>query len=97
MKLHLGCGKRDFGVGWTHIDCGDFPHVESHDITQLPFDDTGITLIYVSHVLEYFDREEVLLILKEWYRVLKFGGILRLAVPNFEVMWYIDDALVRHI
>lgn len=85
-KLHLGCGKRDFGVGWTHIDCGLFPHVHSHNITQLSFDDESVDLVYASHVLEYFDREEVLLVLREWHRVLKSGGIIRLAVPDFEAM-----------
>jgi predicted SAM-dependent methyltransferase len=86
MKLHLGCGKRDFGSNWIHIDCGDFPHVASHDITQLPFDDYSCSVVYASHVIEYFDRDEVVPILKEWHRVLKPGGILRLAVPDFNVM-----------
>lgn len=93
MKLHLGCGKRDFGSDWVHIDAGDFPHVTSHDIVGLPFDDASCDLIYASHVLEYFDREEVIPILAEWHRVLKLGGIIRLAVPDFRAMarLYIDS------
>jgi predicted SAM-dependent methyltransferase len=86
MKLHLGCGKRDFGPEWISIDGGDFPHLHSHDITTLPFEDNSVDLIYSSHVLEYFDRVEVLDVLNEWKRVLKPNGVLRLAVPDFRAM-----------
>ena len=86
MKLHLGCGKRDFGKEWIHIDGGNFPHLYSHDITKLDFADSTVDLIYSSHVLEYFDREQVTDVLHEWKRVLKSNGILRLAVPDFESM-----------
>lgn len=86
MKLHLGCGKRDFGPDWTHIDCGNFPHVTSHNITSLPFDDFSCSRIYASHVIEYFDREEIIPVLKEWHRVLRSGGRISLAVPDFRAM-----------
>jgi len=86
MKLHLGCGKRDFGDGWHHIDYVDYPHVVSNDVTNLPYDNDSCDVIYASHLLEYFDRQEVIEVLKEWRRVLTVGGILRLAVPNFEVL-----------
>lgn len=86
MKLHLGCGKRNFGSDWIHIDGGNFAHLDYYDITDLSqFDDETVNLIYASHVFEYFDREEIVHILHEWKRVLKPDGILRLAVPNFKV------------
>ena len=85
-KLHLGCGWRDFGDDWVHIDGGDYDHLDHNDITKLPHEDESVDLIYASHVLEYFDREEVLPILREWVRVLKRGGTLRIAVPDFEAM-----------
>lgn len=86
MKLHLGCGKRDFGADWIHIDCGNYSHLNSHIITQLPFGDNSCDLIYASHVIGYFDREEIIEVLREWYRVLKSPGLIRLAVPDFEAM-----------
>ena len=91
VKLHLGCGEKDFGEDWIHIDGGDFPHLHSHDVTQLPFKDESVDLIYASHLLEYFDREEAVEVLSEWRRVLRYppggpGGVLRLAVPDFETM-----------
>lgn len=86
MKLHLGCGKRDFGPEWVHIDCGDHQHITFHNIVSLPFEDNSCDVVYASHVIEYFDRESIVDVLKEWHRVLKLGGIIRLAVPDFEAM-----------
>ena len=85
-KINMGCGKRNFGLDWIHIDGGDFEHLHSKNIKILPFEDNTIDLIYSSHVLEYFDRGEVIQVLKEWRRVLKNGGTLRLAVPDFQSM-----------
>jgi predicted SAM-dependent methyltransferase len=86
IKLHLGCGWRNFGDDWVHIDGGDYEHLQHDDITKLPYEDESVDLIYASHVLEYFDREEVVDILSEWTRVLKKGAVLRIAVPDFESM-----------
>ena len=84
MKLHLGCGKR-YLEGYIHVDIAEFEHIDY----QLPIDDLStfkdntVEEIYASHVLEYFDRNDVISVLTEWKRVLKTSGILRLAVPNF--------------
>lgn len=86
IKLNLGCGWRNFGEEWVHVDGGDYKHLNYHDITNLKFKDNTVDLIYASHVLEYFDINEVKKLLREWRRVLKPGGVLRIAVPDFEVM-----------
>jgi predicted SAM-dependent methyltransferase len=84
-KINMGCGWRDFGDSWIHIDSGDYDHLDYTSITDLSqFKDNTIDLIYASHVVEYFDREQVVPLLSEWRRVLKPSGVLRLAVPNFE-------------
>ena len=87
IKLHLGCGKK-FIPGFIHIDLADYPHIDyKRNISDLSmFEDNSVDLIYCCHAVEYFDREEVRNILKEWYRVLKKGGILRVAVPDFEAI-----------
>jgi len=86
VKLNLGCGKRDFGSDWIHIDGADYPHLESQNIESLDYRDKSVDLIYASHVIEYFDRKEVLSVLKEWKRVLRIDGVLRIAVPDFYQM-----------
>lgn len=84
LQLHLGCGKR-FIPGFVHIDLAVFDHIDyTHRIDQLPMIEThSVDLIYACHAFEYFDRVEAVTVLQEWGRVLKPGGILRLAVPDF--------------
>ena len=84
IKINMGCGWRNFGEDWVHIDGGDYSHLDSKDIFNLPYEDNSVDLIYASHVIEYFNRDEVKDVLNEWIRVLKPNGVLRLAVPNFE-------------
>ncbi|GIW22085.1 MAG: hypothetical protein KatS3mg068_1092 [Candidatus Sericytochromatia bacterium] len=85
MKLHLGCGKR-YIPGFVHIDIINYDHIDHvSSIDNLSFiADNSVDLIYNCHVLEHFKRQDVSKVLKEWYRVLKKGGILRTAVPDFE-------------
>jgi len=92
MKLHLGCGKR-YLKGHTHIDLAAFSHLDYiHDIKTLPMiDNESVELIYAAHVLGYFDRVEVLDVLKEWFTKLKKGGILRLATPDFNALIALYD------
>ena len=85
MKLNIGCGKRNFGDKWIHIDGANFSHIDSNDILLKSFKDDSVDLIYSSHFIEYFDRNEIISLLKRWKKVLKKNGILRLAVPDFRV------------
>ena len=86
VKLNLGCGNRNFGSDWTHIDGAEYPHVESHNVISLDYRDKSVDLIYASHLIEYFDRAEIVTVLKEWKRVLRIDGMLRIAVPDFYQM-----------
>ena len=84
IKLNIGCGKKNFGEDWIHIDGSDYPHIQYKNIFKLEFENSTVDLIYLSHVFEYFDRDEAKVVLKEYLRVLKPNGVLRLAVPDFE-------------
>lgn len=87
LKLHLGCGRRHI-PGFVNIDQVPGDHVEYvQDITNLTrFSDNSSELIYACQVIEYFDREHIDSVLREWVRVLSPGGILRLSVPNFQII-----------
>jgi SAM-dependent methyltransferase len=41
-------------------------------------------MVYHSHVLEHFSQEDGELLIRECYRVLKPGGVLRVVVPDLE-------------
>ncbi len=87
MKLHIGCGKK-YLDGYKHLDVIDFDHVDYVcDTRQLTMiDDESVLEIYACHILEHVERNEVVAVLSEWRRVLKPGGILRVAVPDFEAV-----------
>ena len=85
MKFNIGCGHRNFGKEWIHIDGENYDHIDSSDIFIKDYQDNSADLIYASHFIEYFDREEVVPLLKRWKNVLIPNGVLRLAVPDFKV------------
>lgn len=85
--LNLGCGQR-FHPAWINLDLAPIdPSIRLWDVTQpLPFADASFPAVYHSHLLEYLPREQTLPFLRECWRVLQSGGILRLAIPNLEAM-----------
>jgi predicted SAM-dependent methyltransferase len=87
MKLHLGCGSR-YIPGFVHIDAIPFEHIDHvTSVDSLGFlPDGSAEIIYSAHVLEHFTRIRLPSVLKEWNRVLKIGGILRISVPSFEAI-----------
>lgn len=84
IKINLGSGKRNFGKDWIHIDIADYPHIKYKNIFDFPL--KNVDLIYASHLIEYFNREDAIKLLKYLKKKLKYNGILRLAVPNFEII-----------
>jgi predicted SAM-dependent methyltransferase len=58
-----------------------------HDIRKpLPFPDGSATAIYASHVLEHLYLEEARRLIREAFRVLRAGGILRVVVPDLNAI-----------
>lgn len=77
-----------------HIDALPAPHVDVvGPVDRLDaFADQTVDLIYASHLLEHFGRHEVQGVLSEWFRVLRPGGVLRLAVPDFAAVVQLYEA-----
>ena len=54
-----------------------------HDVRKpLPFPDGCTDAVYASHVLEHLYREEGQQLIRESFRVLTSGGIIRIVVPD---------------
>ncbi|MDX2303670.1 MAG: methyltransferase domain-containing protein [Microscillaceae bacterium] len=83
--LNLGCGHR-FHPTWTNVDfTSTAPGVIAHNLLSgIPFDNNSYDVVYHSHVLEHFSRQDGKHFIRECHRVLKPGGILRMAIPNLE-------------
>ena len=60
-------------------------HFVHHDLAYgIPFKDGVVDFIYSSHFLEHLFYKDAQHLLKESYRVLKAGGIIRISVPDLE-------------
>lgn len=49
----------------------------------LPYEDESVDEIYSSHALEHSGKYEIVPILAEWWRVLKYDARLTIEVPDF--------------
>jgi len=87
MKIDIGSGDKRY-EGYTPWDWS----LEG-DARVLPYEDNSLEEIKASHVLEHIPRHQVNETLRHWVSKLKPGGILRIAVPDFdEIMrMAIDD------
>jgi predicted SAM-dependent methyltransferase len=83
--LNLGCGQR-FHTNWTNIDfTSTGKDVIAYNLTKgIPQPENIFDVVYHSHVLEHFSKTQAKFFLQECRRVLKPGGILRIAIPNLE-------------
>jgi len=85
LKLNLGCGRRIL-KGYINIDSNPVENVVVMDVRILEFADEAMDEILAEFVLEHIPYYEVPETLWEWWRVLKQGGILKLMVPDFEMI-----------
>jgi predicted SAM-dependent methyltransferase len=83
--LNLGCGSR-IHPAWTNLDLSPAGQgVIVHDLRRsIPFSGAFFDVVYCSHLLEHFSKADAKSLMKECYRVLRSGGILRVAVPDLE-------------
>jgi predicted SAM-dependent methyltransferase len=85
----IGCGKDApyFGepgaVSVTRIDLDESsrPSIRA-DVRDIPVPDQTFDVVHSRHVLEHFGRDETVAVLREWVRILRVGGELKLNLPN---------------
>lgn len=89
-KLHLGPGPgwvKPSGK-WLAVDVDPERAdvvIDFHDFDRFPLDDGSVDAIYASHTFEHVSMYRIGQVMRECYRVLMPGGILRIVVPNPEV------------
>ena len=90
LKLNLGAGQNR-AEGYVNLD-----RENGEEAYPLPYPDNHFSEVRASHLLEHFKRKLVVPVLREWVRVLKPGGSLKIAVPNRDWIfthWH-DDAFL---
>lgn len=81
IYLHLGCGERKFD-GFINIDAETSADMQL-DLTQpLPWQKSSVSGIYSEHFFEHITQAQGLALLHECQRVLKPGGVVRIAMPD---------------
>jgi predicted SAM-dependent methyltransferase len=86
IKLHLGCGERRI-PNYINVDIRETATVDLvADITNLPYDNNSVDLIYSCANIEHFGRREWIGVLEHWYALLKPGGVLRLSTADFSAV-----------
>ena len=82
MKLDIGCGSQKLD-GYIGVDAYVETDIKAQ-MWEIPLGDGEVEEIYSSHTLEHVPIALVQPTLKEWFRLLKPGGILLLQVPNMD-------------
>jgi predicted SAM-dependent methyltransferase len=101
LKFNFGCGNKPI-QGFINVDIQPGPGVDLvWDVTQLvgKIQPSCADTIYCCHTLEHIDKKIIVDLLKEWRSFLKPGGIIRIAVPDFEaiVEWYINGGSIDNL
>jgi len=82
LLLHPGCQKVR-KEGWVNIDLAGFPvDLRWNLLRTLPLEDGRADAVFHEHLLEHFALRDGLWLAREWFRVLKTGGVLRIGVPD---------------
>ena len=100
MKVCFGYNKPMDDVGFKSVDIQGNPNIMDDVFELKSIKDNSCDIIIASHVLEHGNyngvvserRDQLVEVLKLWYSKLKEGGILYLAVPNFDfvAVYYIQ-------
>ncbi len=87
FSLQIG-GSSDVKEGWLNTDL--FPPTETVlqlDATKtFPVPDRCFDYVYSQHMIEHISFEDGCFMLRECYRVLKPGGVVRIATPAIEFL-----------
>ncbi len=81
VRLNLGCGRSPL-PGWVNIDSGALPGVDlvvDLEKASLPFEDSSVSEIHASHVLEHI--RNALGLMQELHRVARPGALATFRVP----------------
>ena len=85
-RLNIGCGRNQL-KGWfnTDLKCDNMTYYLDAGKTY-PFSDNSFEYIFSEHLFEHLNIRQGINMLQECLRILKPGGIIRIAMPNMEFL-----------
>ncbi|MBL8122094.1 methyltransferase domain-containing protein [Candidatus Saccharibacteria bacterium] len=96
VMLNVGCGT-DYKKGWVNIDNNSDNNIKkldlNHDLRNpLPYKDNSVDFIFNEHFFEHLTVDEGQAAMREFMRVLRPGGVMRIAMPDLSqsVAVYLD-------
>lgn len=99
LNLNIGAGQTYFD-GFTNLDVSSDWYASHHQqnafieynilTDRLPFDDASVDNIYCSHVIEHIQNADAERFFAESARVLKPGGVMRIACPDAEFLYQVS-------
>lgn len=99
IKLHIGCG--DIVIpDFINIDARPLSHVHflSHRLWNLrQFKTNTVDFIYLCHVLEHVNIHHLSIVFNELFRILNLGGVVRISVPDFDLICSMYNQCERRI
>ena len=103
IKLNLGSFMDLVQNEWNNIDILPLnthipknTHFLSYDLRKgIPYNSSTCSVVCWSHMAEHLKIEESQQLMKECFRVLKLGGILRISVPDMKliIQKYLDQEM----
>ena len=100
VMLNIGAGNW-YCKGWTNLDYPTewysaaqkkHPFIP-YDIRsdKIPFEAETVSAVYCSHVIEHIEDEFVSALFADVHRVLKAGGVFRIACPDSEFLYEVSQ------
>ncbi|HVU56145.1 MAG TPA: methyltransferase domain-containing protein [Puia sp.] len=87
VLLNVGCGPvpKDHFINLDYFWCPEIDVCWDITAKKYPFPDNSLEGVYTEHCLEHIPYEKCFENLKEFHRILKPGGTLRIIVPDAEI------------
>jgi predicted SAM-dependent methyltransferase len=92
IKVNIGCGPRP-KEGWLNVDID--PRIKGAIYTDatrpLPLRNASVDFAYSEHMIEHIPLESAIAMLREIHRVLRLGGMVRIATPDLDKFLHLKN------